>query len=55
MAISIIPYCGTMWQGNTVPMCWSIFQSKHDNLSEYFHLEAIQVNGAYNWPSTPDL
>ena len=26
MEISITPYCGTMWQGNTAPMFWSTFQ-----------------------------
>ena len=26
MENSITPYCGTMWQGNTIPMCWSTFQ-----------------------------
>ena len=55
MEISITPYHGTTWQGNIAPMFWSTFRSKHDNLSEYFYLGAIQVNGAYNWPSLPDL
>ena len=41
--------------GNTAPVFGELFRSKHDKLMEYFHMGAIQVNGAYNWPSPPDL
>ena len=26
MENSITPYCGTEWQGNTIPMFWNTFQ-----------------------------